>query len=294
MKKIGSNLHLQLARMKVASVYGSTGFIGNSYCDLYESQVSKIPRDERKPNNKDILYLISTVHNYNIFNEPLLDVNTNLNILIKTLESCRNKYDSNFIFNFISSWFVYGKTQDLPASEDSNCNPKGFYSITKRAAEQMLVSYCETYNINYRILRLGNIYGTNDVKASKKKNAFLYLAQQVVQGKDIQLYNEGKNIRDFLHVSDVCSAINLVINKGKLNEIYNIGSGKPNTFIETMSYVRTKSQSNSRFEFIDPPEFHKVVQVQDMYLNTSKLKELGFEQKISIWKGLDEIIENSK
>ena len=278
------------------SVYGSTGFIGSFYCNLYPDEVARVkrwPEGNKRPHSKDILYLISTVHNYNIFDNPFLDINTNLNVLIETLESCRKKYNSDFTFNFISSWFVYGKTQDLPASENAACNPKGFYSITKRAAEQILISYCETYKINYRILRLANIYGTEDKKASKKKNAFLHLAQEVIKNRDIQLYNKGENIRDFLHVSDACRAINLIIKKGKLNEIYNVGSGQPNNFIDTMNYVKAKSKSTSEFKFIDPPEFHKIVQVQDMYLNTSKLKNLGFRQKIPIQKGMDEIVSNN-
>jgi nucleoside-diphosphate-sugar epimerase len=275
------------------SVYGSTGFIGSHYCDLYNDNVIRINRNTRDPQSKDILYFISTVTNYNVFDNPHLDINTNLNVLVETLESCRKKYNSDFVFNFISSWFVYGKTNDLPASENSHCNPKGFYSITKRAAEQILISYCETYNIKYRILRLSNVYGTKDNKASKQKNAFLYLAKEVIQNRDIKLYNEGKNIRDFLHVSDACNGINLVISKGHTNEIYNIGSGQPNNFIETMSYVKAKSKSISKFEFISPPEFHKVVQIQDMFLDTTKLKQLGFQQRISIWNGLDEIINNT-
>jgi len=60
-----------------------------------------------------------------------------------------------------------------------------------------------------------------------------------------------------------------------------------------MNYVRAKSKSTSEFKFIDPPEFHNIVQVQDMYLNTSKLKKLGFQQKISIWEGLDKIVNNN-
>ena len=275
------------------SVYGSTGFIGSCYCNIYSDNTVTIDREQRRPKSKDILYLISTVDNYNIFNKPVLDVNTNLNVLLETLESCRKKYNSDFTFNFISSWFVYGKTQDFPATESTYCNPKGFYSITKRAAEQMLISYCETYKINYRILRLGNIYGTRDTKASKKKNAFVYLIKQIIQGKDIELYNSGTDVRDFLHVLDACNAIDLVISKGNLNEIYNIGSGEPRTFIETMDYVKTRLKSNSKFKFINTPEFHKIVQIKNMYLDTSKLKKLGFKQKLSIWKGLDQIIENN-
>lgn len=275
------------------SIYGSTGFIGSNYCDSFPKGHIKISRNSREPESSNILYFISTIHNYNVFDNPNLDINTNLNLLIDTLEAARKKYENNFVFNFISSWFVYGDTQ-LPAKEDSVCNPNGFYSITKRAAEQLLISYCQTYKINYRILRLCNCYGSGDRKASIKRNAFSHLASEVVRGNTIKLYNEGKDIRDFMHVEDVCNAINLIISKSNLNEIYNVGSGKPYNFIDTMSYVRQKCSSSSTFEFIDPPEFHKIVQVKDMYLDVSKLNNLGFEPKISIWQGLDRIIKNTK
>jgi len=278
---------------KNISIYGSTGFIGSFYSNLYPNEIIKIKRDQQTPESKDILYLISTINNYNIFDAPHLDINTNLNVLIDTLEACRQEYNSDFVFNFISSWFVYGKTE-LPAKENSVCNPNGFYSITKRAAEQMLISYCQTYKINYRILRLCNVYGTGDKKASKKRNAFQYLAQEIIKGNTVQLYDNGENIRDFMHIKDVCEAINLIIKNGSVNEIFNIGSGEPNTFIKTMSYVKEKSNSTSQFKFIDPPEFHKIVQVQDMYLDVTKLKQLGFKQKITIWDGLDEIIKNER
>ena len=278
---------------KIISIYGSTGFIGEGYCAHYPENHIRIDRNIRKPASLDILYLISTIDNYNIFDNPNLDINTNLNLLIDTLEACRLKYGSDFVFNFVSSWFVYGKTE-VPAKEDSPCNPNGFYSITKRAAEQMLISYCQTHKINYRILRLCNVYGTGDKKASKKRNAFQYLTQEIIKGNSVQLYDNGDNIRDFMHIRDVCAAINLAIENGSLNEIYNIGSGQPNTFIKTMSYVKEKSNSASQFKFIDPPEFHKIVQVQDVHLDVSKLKQLGFKQKTTIWDGLDEIIENYK
>jgi|TARA_R110000751_G_scaffold23569_6_gene65099 nucleoside-diphosphate-sugar epimerase len=272
------------------SIYGGTGFIGSNYVNKFEDECTIIPREERAPRSSNVLYFISTVHNYNIFDKPLLDIETNLITLIETLEKCKSRED--IVFNFVSSWFVYGKTQDLPAREDSHCNPTGFYSITKRAAEQMLVSYCETFNLKYRILRLGNVYGTGDVKASKQKNALQHLISEVVAGRDINLYDGGRNIRDFLHVEDACEAINLAIKKLPTNEVTNIGSGEPQDLISIMEHVRNKVNSRSRFNFVKPPEFHKIVQIKDMYLETSKLKSAGFKQKIGTYKGVDMLVDN--
>ena len=152
------------------SLYGGTGFIGSTYLSLYPDQVVVIPRDQRIPDTNEALYFISTTDNYNIFSDPLLDVETNLKVLIETLEECKDI--ENIVFNFISSWFVYGQTRELPVNEETYCNPTGFYSITKRAAEQLLISYCQTFGLKYRILRLCNVFGPGDNRASKKGMRF--------------------------------------------------------------------------------------------------------------------------
>jgi hypothetical protein len=66
-------------KMKI-SVYGSSGFIGGTFCNLFSEDVIKIPRDQRKPESKNILYLISTISNYNVFDNLNLDVDTNLTV----------------------------------------------------------------------------------------------------------------------------------------------------------------------------------------------------------------------
>jgi len=273
------------------SVYGGTGFIGGNFCNMYKDSVVEISREQREPESNQVLYLISTIHNYNVFDNPHLDVDTNLRILIETLEQCKGK---DVVFNFVSSWFVYGQTSDLPATEDTHCNPKGFYSITKRAAEQMLISYCETFDIKYRIFRLCNVYGVNATKVSVKRNALQYLSNEVVKSRDINLYNDGNDIRDFMHVEDVCRAMMLCMDEAKTNDIINIGSGVPTKFGKVMEYVKLKTKSDSKFNSVEPPKFHKVVQVQDMYLDVSKLNSLGFNPEKDFWQQIDKIIKISQ
>ena len=279
-----------LKKQKNISVYGSTGFIGSRFCQLYQDDVVKIPREQTNPETSEVLYFISTTNNYNIFEDPHVDIETNLNFLIDVLERCKDK--EGLVFNFISSWFVYGKTDDLPAREDSVCNPRGFYSITKRAAEQLLVSYCETFKIKYRIFRLGNVFGETDSGVSKKKNALQYLINEVCNNRDINLYDDGSNIRDYIYVDDVCRAIRMCIDVAAYNEVVNIGSGMPRTIKEIVSYCKEKLDSKSNFTSIEAPEFHKIVQVKNMYLDITKLKNLGYNPEFNIWDKIDVIIEN--
>ena len=242
------------------SVFGGTGFIGSRFSEMYESDVSVIDRQTYIPKSKNVLYFISTTSNYNVFEDIHLDINTNLSTLMNVLENCKEK---GLVFNFISSWFVYGKTEDLPATENSVCNPKGFYSITKLCAEQLIISYCETFGIKYRILRLANVYGEDDKSVSKKKNALQFLINELVNNRDISLYDGGKNIRDFI-------------------------------YIDLMTYCKNKLKSRSTIISVLPTDFHDIVQVKNMYLDTAKLKLLGFKQKTTINEGLDLIMNKYK
>jgi nucleoside-diphosphate-sugar epimerase len=271
---------------RLINVLGGTGFVGSRYHKLTENVVINAKYDYIVKDNSEVVYFISTVDNYNVHTNPYIDIETNLICLVKTLESCKNK---NVTFNFISSWFVYGEVE-LPAKEDSHCNPKGFYSITKRTAEQLIISYCETFNIKYRILRLANVLGKSDYKVSKKKNALQYMIKQVVNNEDISLYEGGIFYRDYIHVDDVVQAINLIIEKGNINEIYNIGNGEKVFIKQALDYVKSKVNSTSKFGTMEIPQFHKTVQTKNMVLDISKLKTLGYTPKYNLFQTLDTLI----
>ena len=164
----------------------------------------------------------------------------------------------------------------MPAREDGVCNPKGFYSITKRAAEQLLISYCETTGMKYRILRLANVVGNSDSHISNKKNALQFMLNKLKNNEEVQLYDGGDGYRDFIYIDDCVDAIHTVITKGKTNEIYNVGTGRPTRISDVVLKARQQLNSLSEVKSIPTPEFHKVVQVKSMYLNVKKLSELGF------------------
>jgi nucleoside-diphosphate-sugar epimerase len=269
--------------MKI-DLFGGTGFIGNNFKIMFPD-VHIHDRDNNEPIYDDVLYMISTTHNYHVFDDIHKDVDTNLTKLLYALKNC----NKNTTFNFISSWFVYGDT-DLPAMEDSYCRPKGFYSLTKKCAEDILISYCNTFGIKYRILRLCNVYGPNDGDISKKKNALQYLINEVKESHPINLYYDGNFIRDYMHVDDICSSIHLCITKSEPNQIINIGSGIPQNFRDIIEFVIKETNSTSKITAVDATEFHKLVQVKNMYMDVSKLKQLGFEQRISIYDGVKSLL----
>jgi len=271
---------------RLINVFGGRGFVGSKFAESRNVIVNERDDYAVNENATDVVYFISTIHNYHVHDNPYLDIDTNLTTLIKVLESCKGK---DIIFNFISSWFVYGNVP-LPAKEDSYCDPKGFYSITKRAAEQLLISYCETFDIKYRILRLANVIGPSDNKVSAKKNALQFMINEIVEGRDVNMYDGGLVYRDYIHVDDVVNAINIVIDKGEINEIYNIGNGSKVYIKDVMEMVKLWTNSPANLKSIETAEFHKKVQTKDMVLDVSKLKSLGYQQKYTLTAALDCLI----
>ena len=272
--------------MDKLSIFGGTGFIGSNFAAMYPSECTVIGRDTNVPSDPSALYLISTTHNYNVFTDAHLDINTNLNKLMDVLPNVPGT------FNFVSSWFVYGDGYNTPkygaASEDSPCNPKGFYSATKLCAESLVESYCKTFDKKYRILRLCNVVG-GDGSAGKKKNALEYLIARIKNGEPVEIYR-GENFRNYLHVSDVCRAIRLVTEEGSVNCVYNIGADKSVRLRDIIKYAVEKTKSKSKIISIDAPKFHKIVQAENFFMNTNQLKSLGFVAKYSVFDVVDMLL----
>jgi nucleoside-diphosphate-sugar epimerase len=285
--------------MGFVNVFGGNGFVGSEYCRVSKDSVIKNSRNNYEAQSADCVYFISTVDNYNVHVDNLLDINTNLVVLMKVLDSYRKYIErtgEKGCFNFISSWFVYGKDSGFGAGscgipETDPCDPKGFYSITKRCAEQLLMSYCETYNLNYRILRLANVLGKGDKKVSAKKNALQYLLGELKTNRPVDLYDSGYFYRDYIDVRDCARAIDLCVRSGEQNSIYNIGNGRGVIFRDIIRYARDAMDSGSEIRTIEQKEFHKKVQSsRSFFMDNTKLMALGYRPEYSINETIDDII----
>jgi nucleoside-diphosphate-sugar epimerase len=272
------------------SVYGSTGFIGSRFCSMFGDTTVSIPREQDDPASSEVLYFISTTHNYNIFTEPHKDIDTNMSKLISVLEACR-KSNTDTVFNFISSWFVYGMNCSLNTKETDSCDPTGFYSITKRAAEQMLICYCRTFGMKYRIMRMTNIIGESDRGVSAKKNAIQHMIGLLKKNEPVKLYDDGCNIRDFMYVDDACRAIHTCIKNAPVNEIINISNSEPVSIGDIIRYSKQKLDSRSELISVETPHFHRVVQVKDVCLNNDKLRSYGYDPSIHTMEAVDRILQ---
>jgi nucleoside-diphosphate-sugar epimerase len=273
------------ARPKI-SVFGATGFIGSRFVELYPEFAYAEPRDSERPAHADILYLISTTHNFHVLDDLAIDIETNLAKLARVLEACRGR---DVTFNFVSSWFVYGPQTALPVREDAMCRPDGFYSITKKCAEDLLSSFCRTFGKRYRILRLSNVYGPGD-RVSARKNGLQYMLQRLVRDEPVELYARGEATRDYLYVDDVCRALALCAERAPLGAVTNVGSGEPLKLAELVEYGRARLGSRSSLNLVETPDLTRQLQVKNFHLDVSRLKSLGFVPSVTWQSGLDRVL----
>src|SRR5262249_23937433 len=123
----------------------------------------------------------------------------------------------------ISTDEVYGSVSDGSSRETDELRPRNPYSASKAGADRLAYSYWATYDVPVVITRASNNYGQNQFP---EKVIPLFIIN-AIDGLALPLFGDGLNERDWIHVSDHCHAIDVVIGSGRNGEVYNLGGGNP-------------------------------------------------------------------
>ena len=118
-------------------------------------------------------------------------------------------------------------------TEESPLQPNSPYSASRASADMIVRSYFETYGYNVNITRCSNNYGPYQFP----EKLIPLMTSNGMEGKDLPIYGNGKNIRDWLYVSDHCQAIDLVLRNGKPGEVYNVGGHNERTNNEIVHLI---------------------------------------------------------
>lgn len=186
---------------------------------------------------------------------------------------------------YASSCEVYGESvYNEPINEDTELRPHSPYAASKAAADRLCFSYYKTYGINLTIVRPFNIYGPFQKKGEGGAviPIFVYLA---MQGRPLTVYGKGNQKRDYLYVTDLVQAYDIVYHHDKLKgEVINFGTGEEVKIIDIAKYIAEKFQVEIKFKKNRPGEVHY------FKADSSKAIKLGFQPTINIWTGIDKYI----
>lgn len=191
-------------------------------------------------------------------------------------------------FHQISTDEVYG---DLPLeykgkgfNENSNLNPSNPYSASKASADLITLAYAKTYGLDVTISRCSNNYGPRQFS----EKLIPLIIKNIKEGKNIPIYGDGNNVRDWIYVGDHCEAIDLIINKGRSGQIYNISAHYELANISLAKLIINKfGLDDERITFVNDRLGHDL----RYSLDTEKIEnELSWHPSVSFEEGIEKTL----
>jgi dTDP-glucose 4,6-dehydratase len=143
-------------------------------------------------------------------------------------------YKEEVKFLQVSTDEVYGSLGETGFfTEETPLSPRSPYSASKASADLIVHAYMETYKFPANITRCSNNYGQYHFP----EKLIPLIIKNILEGSKLPVYGDGKNVRDWLYVEDHCKAIDMVVHKGKLGEVYNIGGHNEKKNIEIVKLI---------------------------------------------------------
>ncbi|MGZ7160708.1 MAG: dTDP-glucose 4,6-dehydratase [Methanobacterium sp.] len=186
----------------------------------------------------------------------------------------------------ISTDEVYGSLGETGYfSEDTPLAPNSPYSASKASADLMVRAYNQTFNLPVNITRCSNNYGPYQFP----EKLIPLMISNAMEDKPLPVYGDGKNVRDWLHVHDHCSAIDVVLHNGKVGEIYNVGGNNEKTNIEIVKLIlKNLGKDESLIKYVKDRPGHDRRYAID---STKIQKELKWKPEYTFENGLSETIK---
>lgn len=200
-----------------------------------------------------------------------------------TLLEAARKYDIER-FVQISTDEVYGSTIEGSFSETDIIDPSSPYSASKAGAELLTFAYHKTYGLPVKITRSSNNYGPYQFP----EKLIPVIVIKAMNNEKLPIYGTGENVRDWLHVEDNCKAINLIFEKGKFGEAYNIAACEERTNIELVKKILSiLNKPESLIEFVTDRPGHDF----RYSMTIDKIKELGWRPEMNFDSGMEQTVK---
>lgn len=266
-------------------------FIQDDICNRYVLQDVF-----RKYNVDTVVNFAAETHVDRSIHGPAEFINTNIVGTFTLLDVARMywKERKDVLFHQISTDEVYGSLSEQGYFyEETPYNPRSPYSASKAGSDHLVSSYFHTYGLPVTISNCSNNYGS--YQFPEKLIPFMVL--NMIQGKAMPIYGDGKNIRDWLYIEDHCDGIWQILRNGKSGETYNIGGDNEWKNIDLVDFLcelvadetgKDKDYYKKLITFVKDRPGHD----QRYAINCNKIKtELGWKQSVVFSEGLKKTVK---
>jgi UDP-glucose 4-epimerase len=201
------------------------------------------------------------------------------------LEQCRMD-DVDYVF-YLSSASIYGEPEELPINEEHPVRPTHPYAATKAAGENLVLGYGAAYNIETTIVRAFTVYGPGQAE----ENLIPAVIKQAQIKNQIQIGNT-EPTRDFVHVTDLVSAIEaLVVQEKTEYDIYNVGSGQENSVRDVVKTILEELNKRDLKVISEGDGRSSEVEISRMVSDNTRIRGLGWKPEYDLRKGIANTVQ---
>ena len=300
---IGSNLARKLVE------YGANVLIVDSLIPEYGGNLFNIDgiedqvtvniadvRDQHGMNylvrGQDFIFnLAGQVSHIDSMNDPFTDLEINCKAQLSILEACRHNNPGVKVV-FAGTRQQYGKPDYLPVDEKHLQHPTDVNGINKMAGEWYHILYNNVYGIRASSLRLTNTYGPRQLMKHGRQGFMSVFLRQLIDGEQLRIFGDGKQIRDFNYVDDVVDAILLVAGYSDCDgHIFNLGGDEPMRLVDLVELMIEVNGSGS-YELVPFPPEKKIIDIGDFYGDYRRIKAImGWKYRTTMREGLENTFE---
>jgi UDP-glucose 4-epimerase len=241
-----------------------------------------------------IFNLAGQVSHIDSMENPYTDLEINVRSQLSIMEACR-KSNRNVKIIYTSTRQLYGKPLYLPVDENHIAHPTDVNGINKLCGELYHILYHNVYGIRAVSLRLTNCYGPRQLLKHSRQGFINWFIRLLVEGKEIQLFGDGSQMRDFNFVDDVVEALLLAgMNDQANGEIFNLGGDEPIS-LKDLVELMIEVNGQGSYKLVPFPEEKKAIDIGSFYSDFTKIKTtLGWQPRVRLREGLKKTFDYYK
>jgi len=235
------------------------------------------------PGHDAVVHFAAESHVDRSIADPSVFVRTNVVGTQTLLEACLHTGVERVVH--ISTDEVYGSIASGAWTEDWPLAPNSPYAASKAGSDLLARAYGRTHGLDVSVTRCSNNYGTHQ---HPEKLIPLFVTR-LLHGESVPLYGDGSNVREWLHVSDHCAAVQLVLTRGRAGEVYNVGGGTERTNRQiTDLLLRLCDASPDQVRHVTDRKGHDLRYALD---DTKIREELGYAPRVPFEEGLADVVD---
>jgi UDP-glucose 4-epimerase len=295
---IGSNLARRLADLgaDVLIVDSLLTDYGGNLFNLagYESRVRVNIADIRQGTTMDYLVrgrevifnLAGQVSHIDSMRDPHTDLDINCRSQLTLLESCRRHNPGTKVV-YAGTRQIYGKPDRLPVDESHLVRPTDINGINKAAGEQYHLVYNNVFGVRACSLRLTNVYGPRQLIRHNRQGFIGWFIRLALEGREIQVFGDGSQVRDFVHVDDVCDAfLRAGFSDACNGGAFNVGGSEPTAHRDLVTLLIAAAGQGS-MRLVPWPDEKRRIDIGSFYSDSTRFAQTtGWASTVSLAEGL--------